>query len=168
MIQDTVKRIKQDNVNVAVVCKGERFDVYIDIYSEVVVSTNVRNNYFGFKFKWLNENGKIDDHIHLEVKNRKYKKGCSTQHFSYVFKTKEYYFKISLAPHFYVSDLKLEDDKKRLKDKRKNKTRKKAKELARSLSTDNISKPGLKTPSKTTYTKNNVSHPFQGGQCAPK
>ena len=168
MIQSAVKRSRQDNVEVVVVCKEESFDVYIDIYPGVVVSTKVRNSYFGFKFKLLNGKEELEEPIYLELKNRKYKKGCSTQHFSYDFKTEEYYFKISLAPIIYVSDEKLKDDKKRVKEKRKKIGRAKAKELNKRLSTINISKPGLKTSNKPTYTKNNASHPYQGGCCTPK
>ena len=117
----------------------------------------------------LNGKEKLEEPIHLELKNRKYKKACSVEHFSYMFKTEGYYvFKISLTPYFYVSDEKLKDDMERIKEKRKRKGRAKAKELNKRLSTQNISKPGLKNSNKTTYSQNNVSHPYQGGRCTPK
>lgn len=170
MIQENARRVLQNGVEIVVVCKDNSFDLSIDIFPDKVEFKKVQNNYFSYKFKLLNGKEKLEEPIHLEMKNRKYKKkGCSTQNFKRIFTVQEYYrFEISLKPILYVSEKMMKEDVERARRKRKNKGRAKAKELSRRLSTEGLKKPGLQTTHKSTYAKNNANHPFQGGRCSPK
>lgn len=159
MDKKQVKRQMRENIEVIVTCKKETFDVSINIYPQPECK-KVKNKYFNSNLMMTNGEKFIKEIIHLELRNRRYEKG----RISHKFKRKGYFvFTIVLKAAMYMSDERFREYEENKKNKKLTK-----KELSKRLSTANISKPGLKTSTKTKFTNNNANHPYQGGRCTPK
>ena len=157
-----IQRTIRDGIEIIVVIREQRYDVYIDITPEADISKKIKCDEFTLKFFLANGDRKLRETIHLERKNKKYNASSGLSNVRLKFKTEEYRCEISLAPKVYVpKELIEEAEKERILRKstlaKRNKVR-----------LNHNYRPKMAISRTTRYNRSNVTRPYSGGRCSPK
>lgn len=154
------KRISKNGVEVNVVIREQRYDVYIDITPEADISKKMKCEEFSLKFFLASNAKKLEETVHLEKKNLKYSNKSANVHLVLDFRCEDYKCKISLAPKVYVPDELIAEAKRKHDIKMKNKKKK--------IRINDKYRPGMAVSKGTKYSKSNITKPYSGGRCSPK
>ena len=162
MDKTIIKRTLRDGVEIIVVIREERYDVYIDITPEADISKKIKCEEFTLKFFLANGNKKLDETIRLERKNKKYNANSGLSNVRFKFKTEEYRCEISIAPKAYVlKEIIDEAEKNRL-------LRKSTIAKRNKIRIDHNYRPKMAISRTTKYSRTNIARPYSGGRCSPK
>ena len=159
MEKTITKRTVNNGVEITVVIREQRYDVYIVITPEADISQKIKCEDFSLKC-FLSNGSNLEKSIHLEKKNLKYSKESANVHLVLEFKCEDYKCKVSLAPQVYVLDEIITRAKKKHEIKMRNKNKK--------IRINDKYRPGLSVSRGVKYSKSNISKPYSGGRCSPK
>lgn len=160
MEKTITKRTVNKGIEVTVVIREQRYDVYIVITTEADISQKIKCENFSLKF-FLSKGAKLDKAIHLERKNLRLRKESPNVHSLIEFRGEDYLCKVSLSPRLYVPNqvIAISEAKKKEKTKTRNKK----------IHINDKYRPGLSVyKGGAKYSKNNITRPYQGGRCSPK
>jgi len=150
-------RRKTKGIDITVVIKENCYDFYIDITPEVDLSKKIVEKDYTMKLRFHDGRKTINEPIHLEILNKKYRDNEVTNHSKFSVKNEEYRFEISLSPKLYVLPNKLREAEKKQKSKKKAK-----------IKINGLIIPGLASSKIIKYSQSNISRPYSGGRCTPK
>lgn len=154
----TIRR-KRKGIEITVVIKGNHYDFYIDITPKADLSKKIVEEDYTMKLRFQDRRKALEEPLHLEILNKKYRDSEITNNSKLTLKNDEYRFEISLSPKLYVLPSKLHEAQK--KQKERNKPKKK-------ISLNGLKVPGLASSKITKYSQSNISQPYSGGRCTPK
>ena len=152
-------RRKSKGIQLLVVIRENSYDLFIDITSEADVSKKVVGKGYTMKIRFHDGRKTVNQPMHLEILNKKYKDNEIANNSKTVIKNEEYSFEISLYPFLYVLPTKLDEANKKPRNKKRAKIK---------IDTNGLKMPGLASSKIAKYSQSNISRPYSGGRCTPK